>query len=108
MIGLEDVLTKKRFRLQMTEGTWNELQETLSADLMGNVTGGTISYENGGPRFTHETAEQKAARQDQDKTFLDRVKQSIDVVPVIELAALEPGKREPLEKMFGQYGAESI
>jgi hypothetical protein len=75
---------------------------------MGNVTGGTISYENGGPRFTHETAEQKTARQDQDKVFLDRVKKSVEVVPVIELATLEPARREPLEKMFGQYGAESI
>jgi tetratricopeptide (TPR) repeat protein len=108
MTGLEDVLTKKRFRLQMTEGTWNELQETLGADLMGNVPGGTISYKDGSPRFTHETAEQKAARQDQDRSFLDRVKQSIEVVSVIELANLEPARREPLEKMFGQYGAESI
>ncbi len=108
MIGLDEVLEKKRFRLQMTEGTWNELQETIGANLMSNVTGGTISYDDGGPRFTQETAEQKLARQAQDQAFLDRVRQSIEIVPVIELATLEPTKRELLEKMFGQYGAESM
>lgn len=73
-----------------------------------SIRPGISSTVNGGPRFTHETAGQKAARQDQDQSFLDRVKQSIEVVTVIELASLEPERRESLEKMFGQYGAESM
>jgi hypothetical protein len=36
------------------------------------------------------------------------VSETTTVVPVLELAALDPDKREMLEKYFGQYGSEAI
>jgi hypothetical protein len=108
MIGLEALLDSKRFRFQMTEGTWNELQETLLGEPFSSVTGGTLSHHDGVTSFTEEAPEEKAKRRRQDEAFLDRVRGALVIVPVIELASLEPVKREPLEKMFGQYGAESI
>ena len=109
MIGCEDVLFEaKRFRFQMSEGTFNELQETLIDDLFFGSTSGTIGYHDGVSSFTEETAEQKAARRLTDQQFLDRLKAVVEIVPVMELAALEPAKREPLEEVCGSYGAETM
>jgi hypothetical protein len=48
MIGCEDLLFEaKRFRFQMSEGTFNELQETLIDDLFSGSTSGTIGYHDG-------------------------------------------------------------
>jgi hypothetical protein len=108
MIGAENLLKAKRFRFQMTEATWNELQETLTGDLISGATGGTISYRDGATTFTEETADQKAKRRLQDQEFLNWAKDAIQIVPLMELATLDPDKRESLEKLFGQYGAESM
>jgi len=108
MIGAENLLKAKRFRFQMTEATWNELQETLTGELISGATGGTISYRDGATTFTEETADQKAKRRLQDQEFLDWAKDAIQIVPLMELATLDPDKRESLEKLFGQYGAESM
>jgi tetratricopeptide (TPR) repeat protein len=109
MIGCEDVLFEaKRFRFQMSEGTFNELQETLIDDLFSGSTSGTIGYHDGVSSFTEETAEQKAARRLTDQQFLDRLKAVVEIVPVMDLAALEPAKREPLEEVCGSYGAETM
>lgn len=109
LIGIENLLLgAKRFRFQMTEGTFNELQETLVGDLFSGSTSGTIRHREGVPAFTEETAEQKSEQRVKDQEFIDRLRGAVEIVPVIELAAIDPTKREPLEKMFGQYGAESI
>ena len=108
MIGSEDLLfVAKRFHFQMSEGTFNELQETLIDDLFSGSTSGTIAYHEGVSSFIEETAEQKAARRLKDQEFLDRLKLVVEIVPVMELSALEPVKREPLEKVCGSYGAET-
>jgi hypothetical protein len=67
-------------------------------------TSRTIGYHNGVSSFTDETAEQKAAQLLKDQQFLDRLKAVVEIVPVIELAALQPAKREPLEEVCGSYG----
>jgi len=108
MIGVENLLKAKRFKLKMTESTWNELQETLVGDLFSGATGGTMSHHDGVTTFTEETADDKAKRRLRDQEFLELVKKTVEIVPVMEFAALDPASREPLEKMFGQYGAESI
>lgn len=108
MIGSEDLLfVAKRFHFQMSEGTFNELQETLIDDLFSGSTSGTIAYHEGVSSFIEETAEQKAALWLKDQEFLDRLKLVVEIVPVMELSALEPVKREPLEKVCGSYGAET-
>jgi hypothetical protein len=109
MIGCEDLLFEtKRFRFQMSEGTFNELQETLIDDLFSGSTSGTITYHDGISSFIEETAEQKATGRLKDQQFLDRLKVVVEIVPVMELAALEPAKREPLEEICGSYGAETM
>jgi tetratricopeptide (TPR) repeat protein len=109
MIGCEDlVFEAKRFHFQMSEGTFNELQETLIDDLFSGSTSGTIAHREGVSSFTEETAEQKAVRRQEDQNFLDRLKAAVEIVPVMELSALEPAKREPLEEVCGSYGAETM
>ena len=108
MIGIESLLKSTRFRFWITESTWNELQETLLGDIFFGTTGGTMSYRNGVPTFTEETADEKAKRRLKDQEFLDLVKKAVEIVPVMEFATLDPTKRATLEKLFGQYGAESM
>lgn len=93
---------------EMSEGTFNELQETLIDDLFSGSTSGTIGYHDGVSSFTEETVEQKAAQRLKDQQFLDRLKAVVEIVLVMELAALQPAKREPLEEVCGSYGAETM
>lgn len=109
LLGMEKLLfDNKRFHFQMTEGTFNELQDTLIGDLFSGATSATLSHRNGVASMTEETAEQKAIRRAKDEEFLDKLKAVVEIVPVIELSTMEPEKREPFEKMFGQYGSESM
>jgi tetratricopeptide (TPR) repeat protein len=109
LVGIEKLLLEnKRFHFQMTEGTFNELQDTLIGDLFSGATSATLSHRNGVASMTEETADQKAVRRARDEDFLDRLKAAVEIVPVIELSTMEPSKREPFEQMFGQYGSESI
>lgn len=109
LIGCEDLLFEaKRFHFQMGEGTFNELRETLIDDLFSGSTSGTIAYHDGVSSFTEETAEQKAVGRLKEREFLDRLKTVVEIVPVLELSALEPAKREPLEEICGAYGAETM
>jgi hypothetical protein len=109
LIGIENLLLDvKRFRFQMSEGTFNELQETLVGDLFSGSTSGTIQYRDGVTSMTEETIEQKSELRSKDQGFLERLKAVVEIVPVMELSAVEPAKREPLEEMFGQYGAETM
>lgn len=85
-----------------------KLPASLVGDLFSGSTSGTIHHRDGVAAFTEETAEQKSERRGKDQEFLDRLRAAVEIVPVLELAAIDPAKREPLEKMFGQYGTESI
>jgi tetratricopeptide (TPR) repeat protein len=109
LLNLEQfLLHPQRFRFRMTEGTFNELQETLLGDLFSTGTSATISYKHGVPSFVEQTAEQKAERRTQEQAFLDKLKTSVEIVSTMQLSAVEPERREPLEQMFGQYGAETL
>lgn len=109
LTGNESILLdSKRFRFRMSEGTFNELQETLVGDLFSVSPSGTISHREGGFSMTEESAEGKSERHTRDQVFLDRLRKVVEIVPVIELSAVDPVKREPLEKMFGQYGTETM
>jgi tetratricopeptide (TPR) repeat protein len=102
------LLNPQRFRFRMTEGTFNELQETLLGDLFSTGTSATINYKHGVPSFVEQTAAQKAERRTQEQAFLDKLKTSVEIVSTMQLSAVEPERREPLEQMFGQYGAETM
>lgn len=109
LIGIETLLLgSKRFHYRISEGTFHELQETLVGDLFSGSTSGTISHRDGVSSFTEETVDQKADRKTKDQEFLDHLKAVVEIVPVMGLSAIEPSRREPLEQMFGQYGAETM
>ncbi|HEY6254137.1 MAG TPA: hypothetical protein VI685_29635 [Candidatus Angelobacter sp.] len=109
LIGIEGILLDaKRFRFQMSEGTFNELQETLVGDLFSGSTSATINHRDGVASITEETAEEKSERRIKDQEFLDRLRAVVEIVPVMALSAVDPAKREPLEEMFGQYGVETM
>ncbi len=109
LLGLDELLLNtQRFHFRMSEGTFDELQETLLGDLFSTGTSATISYNNGVPSFVEQTAEQKAQRRTQEQAFLEKLKESVEIVPAIKFSAVEPERREPLEQMFGQYGAETM
>jgi len=109
LIGIESILLDaKRFRFRMSEGTFSELQETLVGDLFSGSPSGTISHREGVFSMTEETADAKSERRTRDQAFLDRLRDVVEIVPVIELSAVDPAKRDPLEEMFGQYGVETM
>jgi tetratricopeptide (TPR) repeat protein len=109
LIGIESLLFEAtRFRFKMSEGAFNELQDSLTGELFSGSPSGTIQHRDGVTSITEESAEEKSERRTRDQAFLDRLRDVVEIVPVIELSAVEPDKREPLEEMFGQYGAETI
>ena len=108
LLGLEHVLAVTRFRFLVTESTWRELRETLS-DKSGNSSPSiSIGFRNGAQVVHEESVEFKQKRDQENQAFLAFVQKHCQIVPVVELASLDPAKREPLEKAFGQYGVESM
>jgi hypothetical protein len=109
LIGTESLLFEAtRFRFKISEGTFNELQDTLLGELLSGSPSGTIQHRDGVTSITEESAEERLERRNRDQAFLDRLRSAVEVVPVIELSAVDPDKRRPLEEMFGQYGAETL
>jgi len=55
-----------------------------------------------------ETAEVRQERRRNNEALLQQIRSSVKILPVVELAAIEPSKREVLVEFLGQYGAESV
>lgn len=108
MLGLEKVLTTTRFRFLVTEATWRELRETLDDRTTTSSASIAVGFEDGVQVAHEETVEFKRKRDEANKAFLELVEKHCQIVPVMERAALDPAKREPFEKMFGEYGLESM
>lgn len=108
MLGLEKVLTTTRFRFLITEATWRELRETLDDHSTTSSPSIAVGFEDGVQVAHEETVEFKRKRDAANKEFLDLVERHCQIVPVMERASVDPTKREPFEKMFGEYGLESM
>jgi tetratricopeptide (TPR) repeat protein len=108
LLGIEHVLTTTRFRFLVTENTWRELRETLDDRSASASPSIAIGFQDGIQVAHEETVEFKQKRDQENQTFLDLVQKHCQVVPVLELASLDPTKREAFEKGFGQYGVESM
>jgi tetratricopeptide (TPR) repeat protein len=108
MLGLEKVLTTTRFRFLVTEATWRELRETLDDHSTTSSPSIAVGFEDGVQVAYEETVEFKRKRDAANKAFLDLVEKHCQIVPVMERASLDPAKREPFEKMFGDYGVEAM
>jgi tetratricopeptide (TPR) repeat protein len=107
LLDLEKILSTRRFRFLLSEGTWNELQE-MFLERVFSAASKSIGYRDGAHTIHEESAELKQERRRNNEVFLDQIKKDVQIVPVLELAALDPSKREPLVELVGQYGAESI
>jgi hypothetical protein len=107
LLDLEKILSTKRFRFVMTEGTWHELQE-LFLERIPSGPGGYLEYRDGAHSMHEETMGVKQERRRNNEALLQQIKSNFKVVPVLELAALEPSKREVLVELLGQYGAETV
>lgn len=108
MLGLGNVLTTNRFTFLITEDTWKELRRTLGEKTGSSSPSISVEFRNG-QRVAHElTVEEKQRGLRENKELLDLVQKHCQVIPVIELAFVDPEKRDGFEKIFGQYGAEAM
>jgi tetratricopeptide (TPR) repeat protein/DNA-binding PadR family transcriptional regulator len=108
LLGLEWIFGTKLFPFIATEGTWEELQDTFREIVPRREKGGTMSYEDGKFLFQEEDPETAARRKEEDQAFLDSFHKNVEIVPAMELAAVEPRTRELLVDYLGRYGAETV
>jgi tetratricopeptide (TPR) repeat protein len=107
ILGLERLLSTNRFKFLLSEGTWNELQE-MFADPMAAARGGVLEFRDGNHVLHEESVEINRERRLDNEIFCENIRKNCQIIPVLELAAIDPKRREDLEKLFGKYGAESI
>ncbi len=108
LLGLEWVFGTKQYNFIATEGTWKELQDTFRERAPDGEKGGSISYEDGMYVFQEEDPQAAALRRAEDQAFLDSFQKSVQIIPAMELASVEPKTREVLVNYLGRYGAETI
>jgi tetratricopeptide (TPR) repeat protein len=108
LLGMEHLLATMRFRFLVTENTWRELRETLGDGRESSSPSLAVEFRNGAPVVREETVEFKRERDRQNRVFLELIQKHTEIVPVMELASLDPAKREQFERVFGQYGVESM
>jgi tetratricopeptide (TPR) repeat protein len=108
MLGLTKVLSSTKYRFIVSQRTKITLHEMFSMVRMFSAPGFTLSYEGGRQLMYEETAEEKERSNREDEEFIRFIEKVTEVRSGVALAALQPSKREVLERVFGQYGAESL
>jgi tetratricopeptide (TPR) repeat protein len=102
LLGItRQVLTSGGFRFVISAATYTELQE-LRARSRFTTPHGTMYYE-GGQTTEEQSEKEKAAFEE----WMRCVESNTTVMPVPEVAALDPERRKPLEKIFGSEGVEA-
>jgi hypothetical protein len=107
LLDLEKILFTARFRFVMTEGTLRELQEMFSERIPFGQSK-YIEYRDGTHSIHEETIEVQQERRRINEALIQQIRGGLKIIPVLELAALEPSQRNTLVKLLGQYGAESV
>jgi tetratricopeptide (TPR) repeat protein len=108
LLRLEKILSSTKFRFIISERTWITLQEMLFNARIFSGPSGTLLFKHGRHVIYEQTAEDNEQRIEKDKEFVQFLERVTEVRSAPGLAAIEPDKRESLEKFFGPYGAESI
>src|SRR6266571_866926 len=80
----------------------------LSEARLFTAPGGTLFYKDGKHIMYEETAADKEQRHRKEEEFVRLLEKATERRSGLGLATLQPEKREPLEKFFGSYGAESM
>lgn len=100
------VLTGGGARFALTPATFTALQR-LRAQSRFSTAHGTMIYEEGQHYFTQTTQEESDKEKASFEEWMQIVEQNTTVLPVPELAAFDPGRRETLKQLFGRDGLES-
>jgi tetratricopeptide (TPR) repeat protein len=108
LLGLEKILSSANLHFTLSERSWVTLQERLSHSKLFATPSGTLYFKDGKHVMYQETAADKEQRNREDEEFIKLVEKTCKVKGAPSLAALQPEKREALEKFFGSYGAESM
>jgi len=109
ILHLEWLFTAKLFQFAVTQGTWEELHDTLLDDDHKSGKRATMRYEKDGVVVVEEQdADAREQLRLENEAFLESFKQNVELLPAIELAAVEPEEREQMKTCFGVYGAETM
>jgi tetratricopeptide (TPR) repeat protein len=108
LLEIDRVLTTTNFKFVLTENSWRQLRETFGDKSRSDSSSIAVEFRDGKRIMHEETVEFKKKRAEANQAFLDLVAKQCEIVPVEAVASLPPEKRDPFEKMFGQYGVESM
>ncbi len=107
LLGItRQVLSSTAFRFILSPATFTELQQ-LRAQSRFSAAHGTMYYEKGQHYITQITGEESEKQKAAFEEWMECIERNANVVPVPQLAALMPERREQLEGVLGRYGLES-
>jgi len=108
LLGLEWLFTTNLYSFAVTQGTWEELHDTLVDEKGGSGTRAHVRFEK--ERFVWEERDADAADQLrlENQAFLDSFQENVRLVSATDLAAIPPEEREQMKQCFGVYGAETM
>ena len=108
LLGLTKVLSSQKYRFITSQATRITLREMLINAKLLSSRGGTVAYERGRHVMYEHTEESRAQANREDEGFINFVESVTEPRNGAALAAVEASKRELLENLFGQYGAEAL
>jgi tetratricopeptide (TPR) repeat protein len=108
LLGLTKVLSSQKYKLIVSQATRTTLREMFINAKMFSTKGGTFAFEHGRHVMYEHTEESRARVSREDEEFIRFVESDTESRSGVALAAVEASKREVLENLFGQYGAESL
>lgn len=108
LLGLEWIFGTKTHRFSMTQGTWEELRNTLITPNISPGRSATITYEAGGYAMNETDKAAEEVRREENSAFLDSLQSNVEIIPATALAALGAETRKALIGYLGQYGAETV
>lgn len=107
ILGLTKVLSTTRYKFILSQKARTTLHEMLTRSKLLSAPGATISYQAAQLQMQRKAAENEDRQQREDEEFILFVEQNTEYRDGTALAAVEPTKRDTLERALGQYGAEA-
>ena len=108
LLGItRQILTSGSFRFLISPAAYTELQQ-LRAKARFSTAHGTLNYQDGQHYMTETTAQQVEKEKAAFEEWMQCIEANTTVVPVPEVAALTPERREVLENVIGRDGLEAV
>jgi tetratricopeptide (TPR) repeat protein len=108
LLEVDSILKTTHFQFELSEHTWLKLKEKLRDKTNASKPSLAVGFEDGRRVTYEETVEFKKKRAAANQEFLELIEKHCTIVAVEELAHVPPPKREQFERLFGQYGVESM